>query len=183
MKVTDIDLEYVRRGLYKSLPISVLLGFLLFQNSFTNSTQALQTVGAALIRTEVKKNAFKGMLLVFVQVLTNFFDQFHAGAADCTTLAPLFTHMCSLARSTSFADAQRRRWDIGCVYKHIVLFPCCSSEQVSWKSYVCMYICMYIGRERVRKRERERERERERDRQRQTETETERHTHSERDRE
>ena len=71
MKVTDKDLEYVRRGLYKSLPISMLLGFLLFQNSFTNSTQALQTVSAASIRTEVKKIALNGMLLVFVLLLTS----------------------------------------------------------------------------------------------------------------
>jgi hypothetical protein len=54
-----------------SMPISMLLGFLLFQNSFTNSTQALQTVSAASIRTEVKKIALNGMLLVFVLLLTS----------------------------------------------------------------------------------------------------------------
>jgi hypothetical protein len=37
----------------------MLLGFLLFQNSFTNSTQALQTVSEASSRTEVKKIALK----------------------------------------------------------------------------------------------------------------------------
>ena len=71
MKVTAKDLQYVGRGLYKSMPISMLLGFLLFQNSFTNSTQALQTVSAASIRTEVKKIALNGMLLVFVLLLTS----------------------------------------------------------------------------------------------------------------